>query len=145
MKSLIFWLGVGLWAQGVYAEVPGIKDGKQMVREIAAQVKDISTEELRREITDNPELVLIDIRLPGEIESQGGAIKAAQNINIPRGWLEFRVTAHTPDKNTPIVVYCGGSIRSPLAVHTLQQMGYTRVRNYPDGFLGWKAQGLPVE
>ncbi len=129
----------------VHAGVPGIKDGEQMTREIAPKVRDISTQELRREIEHNPNLVLIDIRMPSEVEAMGGAIKAPQNVNIPRGWLEFRVTGHTRSQDTPIVVYCGGNIRSPLAAHTLQQMGYRNVKNYADGFIGWKRQGLPVE
>ncbi len=129
----------------VSADVPGIKDGDQLTREIAAQVRDISTQELKREIERNPDLVLIDIRTPSEVEGMGGAIKAAQNVNIPRGWLEFRVTGHARRKDTPIVVYCGANIRSPLAAHTLQQMGYTNVRNYADGFIGWRKLGLPVE
>ncbi len=127
------------------AGTPGIKDGEQMTREIAAQVRNISTQELRREIERNPDLVLIDIRMPSEVEGMGGAIKAPQNVNIPRGWLEFRVTHHAQSKDTPIVVYCGANIRSPLAAHTLKQMGYTHVRNYADGFIGWRKQGLPVE
>lgn len=127
------------------AEVVGIKDGAQLTREVAAKVRNISTQELQNEIAHNPELVLIDIRMPDEIQSMGGAIKAPQNVNIPRGWLEFRVTGHALSKDTPIVVYCGGNIRSPLAAYTLQQMGYTNVKNYADGFIGWKRQGLPVE
>lgn len=136
---------IAVLSNAVYAEAPGIKDGAQMTREIAAQVRNISTDELRREIMTNPNLVLIDIRTPGEVEGMGGAIKAAQNINIPRGWLEFRVTQYARNANTPIVVYCGGNIRSPLAAHTLQKMGYTNVRNYADGFIGWRQRGLPVE
>lgn len=132
-------------SQPAWADVPGIKDGEQMTREIAAQVRNISTQELRREIERNPDLVLIDVRTPGEVEAMGGAIKAPQNVNIARGWLEFRVTQHARSKDTPIVVYCGANIRSPLAAHTLKQMGYTNVRNYADGFIGWRKQGLPVE
>ena len=128
-----------------YAEVPGIKDGTQMTHEIAAKLHTISTQELQHEIEHNPELVLVDVRTPSEIQSMGGAIKAPQNINIPRGWLEFRITGHAQNKDTPIVVYCGGNVRSPLAAYTLQQMGYTNVKNYADGFIGWKKQGLPVE
>lgn len=127
------------------AEVPGIKDGAQMTREIAAKVTNISTRDLQNEIARDPDLVLIDLRMPDEIKRMGGAIKAPQNVNIPRGWLEFRVTGRAQNKNTPIVVYCGANIRSPLAAYTLQQMGYTNVKNYADGFVGWKKQGLPVE
>lgn len=126
-------------------EVSGIKSGAELARAVTAQVATIDSATLQREIAQNPELVLIDVRLPGEIMAQGGQIKATQNVNIPRGWLEFRVMRHTPSKDTPIVVYCGGNIRSVLAAHTLQQMGYTQVRNYVDGFLGWKAQNLPID
>jgi rhodanese-related sulfurtransferase len=142
---LYICLAATLAVGAAHAEVVGIKDGAQMTREIAAKVRNISTQELRHEIELNPELVLIDIRMPDEIQSMGGAIKALQNVNIPRGWLEFRVTGHALSKDTPIVVYCGGGIRSPLAAYTLQQMGYTNVKNYADGFIGWKRQGLPVE
>jgi rhodanese-related sulfurtransferase len=127
------------------ADVPGIKSGAQITREIAPKIRTISTKDLRQLIEHNPSLVLIDIRTPTEIENMGGAIKAPQNVNIPRGWLEFRVQELAQTKDTPIVVYCGGNIRSPLAAYTLQQMGYTNVKNYAEGFIGWKAQGLPVE
>lgn len=126
-------------------DVPGIKDGNRLTQEVAGKVKDISTPDLQRAIAKIPDLVLIDIRMPDEIESMGGAIKAPQNVNIPRGWLEFRVTNYARSKDTPIVVYCGGNIRSVLAAHTLQQMGYTNVKNYADGFIGWKQKGLPVK
>lgn len=128
-----------------WAETAGVKTGAQMTQAIASQVKDISTQALQKELDSNPELVLIDIRMPSEIQSMGGAIKAAQNTNISRGWLEFSTPKQVTDKDTPIVVYCGANIRSPLAAHTLQQMGYTNVRNYADGYIGWKRAGLAVE
>ncbi len=142
LVSLFFIAPLSGFAQ---AEVKGIKDGAQLTRDVDVKVRDISTPELRHEIENNPDLVLIDIRMPDEIKAMGGAIKAPQNVNIPRGWLEFRVTGHAQSKDVPIVVYCGGNIRSILAAHTLQQMGYTNVKNYPDGFIGWKKKGLPVE
>jgi rhodanese-related sulfurtransferase len=126
-------------------DVPGIKDGNRLTQDVAGTVRDISTKDLQRAIEKIPDLVLIDIRMPSEIESMGGAIQAPQNVNIPRGWLEFRVTNYARSKDTPIVVYCGGNIRSILAAHTLQQMGYTNVKNYADGFFGWKEKGLAVK
>jgi len=128
----------------VSAKVEGVKSGDDMVKAVAASVKNISTAELKKEIDANPDLVLVDIRTFGEIKSMGGAIEATQNVNIVRGWLEFRIGKHAQSKDTPIVVYCGGNIRSPLAADTLSKMGYTDVRNYSDGFLGWKKAGLAV-
>lgn len=145
LTAILVLLLATVWSASAHAEVARIRDGAQMTRAVAHKVGDISTPDLRREIARNPELVLIDIRMPDEIRSMGGAIKATQNVNIPRGWLEFRATRHAQNKDTPIVVYCGGNVRSILAAHTLQQMGYTNVRNYADGFIGWKQHGLPVE
>ena len=128
----------------VQADVAGIKGGKQLQTEVAKHVKNISTVELKKLLADDLEVALIDIRLPSEIKSMGGAIKAQQNSNIPRGWLEWRVTNVALDKDTPIVVYCGANVRSPLAADTLMKMGYTHVKNYSDGYIGWKKAGLPI-
>ena len=126
------------------AGVPGIKSGGQLQVEALKHIKNIRTTELKKLLDDDPDVVLIDVRLPSEVTSMGGAIKADQNINIPRGWLEWRVTNVALKKDTPIVVYCGANIRSPLAADTLIKMGYTNVKNYSDGYLGWKKAGLPI-
>ena len=99
---------------------------------------------MKKLLTDNPEVALVDVRLPSEIKSMGGAIQAQQNVNIPRGWLEWRIMNVALNKNTPIVVYCGANVRSPLAADTLMKMGYTNVRNYAAGYIGWKRAGLSI-
>ena len=126
------------------AEVEGITSGDTLQAQAEKVTTDISTEDLKTLLDTNPDVVLIDIRTPTEIKRMGGAIKATQNINIVRGWLEFRVTGAAQSKDTPIVVYCGGNIRSPLAAETLQNMGYTNVKNYADGYLAWRKAGLPI-
>ena len=126
------------------ANVPGITTGAQLQAAAEKRTKIISTEELKKELDENLELILVDVRLPTEIKNMGGAIKVDQNRNIPRGWLEYRITSAALSKDTPIVVYCGAGIRTPLAADTLQKMGYTNVRNYSDGFIGWRNAGLPV-
>ncbi|MCK5918124.1 MAG: rhodanese-like domain-containing protein [Cocleimonas sp.] len=115
-----------------------------MQEEVAKKIKNISTTQLKKLLADDPEVALVDIRLPSEVKSMGGAIKAQQNTNIPRGWLEWRITNVALNKNTPIVVYCGANVRSPLAADTLMKMGYTNVKNYADGYIGWKRAGLPI-
>jgi len=128
----------------VQAGVSGIKGGDQLQAEVLKHVKNIRTAELKKLLADDPEVALIDVRLPSEVTAMGGAIKAQQNVNIPRGWLEWRVTNVALNKDTPIVVYCGANIRSPLAADTLMKMGYTNVKNYSDGYIGWKKAGLPI-
>lgn len=133
-----------LASSAIYAKVPGITTGEQLQAAAEKRTKVINTADLKKILNDDLDMVLIDVRLPSEIKAMGGAIKAPQNRNIPRGWLEYRVTSAALSKDTPIVVYCGAGIRTPLAADTLQKMGYTNVRNYSAGFLGWRDAGLAV-
>ncbi len=128
-----------------YAEVAGITTGAQLQTQAEKRTKVISTQDLKKALDENLDMVLVDVRLPSEITGMGGAIKAAQNRNIPRGWLEYRITSVALSKDTPIVVYCGAGIRTPLAADTLQKMGYTNVKNYSAGYIGWKRAGLPTQ
>jgi len=123
----------------------GITSGQQLQKQAESVTRDISTQELKTMLDDELEMVLIDIRTTDEVKNMGGTIDAIQNSVIPRGWLEFRVSKVAQNKDTPIVVYCGAGIRSPLAAKTLQDMGYTNVKNYSVGFLGWRKDGLPIK
>lgn len=145
-KELFFFLLLAIGVSpALQAKVPGITTAAKLQAEAEKRTQIISTEQLKKELDDNLELILVDIRLPSEIKNMGGSIKVEQNRNIPRGWLEYRITSAALSKDTPIVVYCGAGIRTPMAADTLQKMGYTNVRNYSDGYLGWKKAGLPTE
>ncbi|MFK5986405.1 MAG: rhodanese-like domain-containing protein [Pseudomonadota bacterium] len=119
-------------------------DGQSMFKEVNTRIKVIDSVNLKKMIDDKAEFVLLDVRMPTEIKRMG-SIDAAQNKEIPRGWLELRITNLVKDKNTPIVTYCGGGFRSAFAADTLTQMGYTNVKNYRDGFLGWEDKGFPAK
>jgi len=125
--------------------VDGIISGQEIQRQAEQETTIISTADLKTMIDEEPDLVLIDIRTHNEVDNMGGTIDATQNSIIPRGWIEFRVQRIAQDKDAPIVVYCGAGIRSPLVAKTLQDMGYTHVKNYAAGFIGWKNAGLPIK
>jgi rhodanese-related sulfurtransferase/glyoxylase-like metal-dependent hydrolase (beta-lactamase superfamily II) len=108
------------------------------------RIHNIDTQALKALLVTEKKLVLIDVRQASEIDTLGGAIHTQRNINIPRGWLEFRVEDTVANKDTPIVVYCGTNQRSPLAADTLMKLGYRNVKNYADAMTGWMAAGLPV-
>jgi rhodanese-related sulfurtransferase len=141
----LFSLAVLLIAPIVQADVAGIPTGFQIQAEAEKKTTLISTEELQKMLDNELDMVLIDIRTDTEIQNMDGKIDVPQNVHITRGWLEFRVQRVALSKDTPIVVYCGGGLRSPLAALTLQTMGYTNVKNYSAGFFGWKKAGLPVK
>jgi rhodanese-related sulfurtransferase/glyoxylase-like metal-dependent hydrolase (beta-lactamase superfamily II) len=106
-------------------------------------ISDISADDIAQLIDKSPDTLLIDVRTPSEIQ-QLGTIGLYQNINIPRGWLEFRVADSAPSFDTPIVVYCGTNVRSPAAAITLMDMGYTNVSNYSGGYFDWQEKGFDV-
>jgi rhodanese-related sulfurtransferase/glyoxylase-like metal-dependent hydrolase (beta-lactamase superfamily II) len=111
---------------------------------INKRINNIDTKTLKALVEKEKNLVLIDVRIPAEIDLLGGEIHTQRNINIPRGWLEFRVEDAVINKDTPIVVYCGTNQRSPLAADTLMKLGYSNVKNYADGITGWIDAGYPV-
>ncbi|MEZ5537756.1 MAG: rhodanese-like domain-containing protein [Thiolinea sp.] len=118
---------------------------KALLDEVKQRITNINTQELQDILKNHPETRLIDVRTPQEISLLGGHIDAPRHSNIIRGWLEMQIDSVIPDKDAPIVVYCGTNQRSPLAADTLMKMGYTNVKNYADGFFVWKDAGLPVE
>ncbi len=111
---------------------------------IRKSVPNITTQTLKTELAKNENMYLIDVRTIRETNIVGGTIKAKRNIIMPRGWLELRIEDEIKDKNAPIVVYCGTNRRSPLAVQTLIDMGYTNVRNYSGGYSAWLKAGLAI-
>ena len=106
------------------------------------QVPALKTATLKQWVDGDREFVLLDVRLPGEREA--GSIDPFREVDIPRGYLEFRAPDRLPDTGATIVVYCGTGKRSLLAALTLQRLGYTDVYNYADGLVGWKEAGHPV-
>ncbi|NPA71743.1 MAG: MBL fold metallo-hydrolase [Gammaproteobacteria bacterium] len=106
-------------------------------------VTNLNTQQLQQQMKNHPETLLIDVRTPQEINKQG-TIGLYQNKNIPRGWLEFKISEAAATKDTPIIVYCGQNLRSPLSAKTLTKLGYTNVKNYQDGFFKWQAANLDV-
>jgi len=119
-------------------------DPDKHLEEVRAKVKNITTEQLKAMLEKDRNLVVVDVRTQREVGIIGGMVGAPGTTIIPRGWLEFRIQNTAPDKDQPIVVYCGTNQRSPLAADLLTRMGYTNVMNYPGGYPAWQKAGLPI-
>ncbi len=147
MKKLLVLVALAapMFIQPAVADVEGVTSSGEWLKAAHQRVTDIDTQSLKTLLDKNPDVVLIDVRTPTEIKNMGGAIDAPQNINIPRGWLEFQIENKATTKDTPVVLYCGGGLRSTLAADTLQKMGYTNVKNYNEGYLTWEKKGLPIK
>ncbi|MGA3043790.1 MAG: rhodanese-like domain-containing protein, partial [Bryobacteraceae bacterium] len=65
--------------------------------------------------------LLIDVRE----DNEWAAGHAAGAVHLGKGIIERDIETQVPDKNTRLVLYCGGGYRSALAADNLQKMGYT--------------------
>ena len=143
MIKKLLTIATALGALNSQADIE-IVDGHKMLESVNKQIININTEELGKILNEDPNTVLIDVRSPSELKYTG-TIGRGQNVNIVRGWLEFQIAEHVKSKDTPIIVYCGKNLRSPLAAKKLETMGYTNVKNYSDGFYTWKEEMNPVK
>jgi molybdopterin/thiamine biosynthesis adenylyltransferase/rhodanese-related sulfurtransferase len=82
-------------------------------------------------------VTVLDVREPDEY-AEGALIGA---LHIPRGHLEAQVEGRILDKDTPVIVYCAGGVRSAFAAKTLGELGYTDVVSMAGGFGKWKDEG----
>jgi rhodanese-related sulfurtransferase len=121
------------------------KGYKDMLAEADAVVQSVSGEEMAAQL-QAPDVVMVDIRDPREIEREG-LIPGA--FHAPRGMLEFWIDPESPyHKPTfaeakTFVFYCASGWRSLLAAKLAQEMGLD-ARSLRGGFSEWKTAGRPV-
>ena len=82
-------------------------------------------------------VTVLDVREPDEYAE--GALVGA--LHIPRGHLEAQVEGRILDKESPVIVYCAGGIRSAFAAKTLAELGYSNVLSMAGGYGKWKDEG----
>jgi rhodanese-related sulfurtransferase len=113
----------------------------KLVEEAKARVRELSVEETRARLKDNPAARLIDVREDNEWQQS----HAADAEHLGRGIIERDVERAHPDKDAELILYCGGGFRSALAADNLQRMGYRRVYSMAGGWKAWQDAGAPVE
>src|SRR5437588_11452790 len=109
---------------------------KELIRDVKAQIREVSAEEARARAEKGA--VLVDVREPDEWAN--GHIPGA--VYIPRGFLELRIEEKVPDKSKEVVVYCAGGTRSAFGAKSLQDLGYTSVSSMAGGFGKRKESGF---
>src|SRR3989440_628730 len=117
------------------------KTYKQIMDEARQIVPEVSPEQVKARLDKGEHPVVLDVREKEEVRQ--GYVPGA--LSLPRGFLEMRVEEAVPEKNTPIVAYCGSGTRSLLAGRILKELGYTNVVSMRGGFTAWKNQGFPVK
>ncbi|MCU0226497.1 MAG: rhodanese-like domain-containing protein [Bryobacterales bacterium] len=85
--------------------------------------------------------LLVDTR--EESEFAAGHVKGA--LHLGKGIIERDIEAVVPDKDTKLVLYCGGGFRSALVADNLGKMGYTQAISLDGGWRALQASGLELE
>ena len=124
--------------QSIFATVGQVKQG----------LENLSVEQLKRELAQRDDLLLVDVREIQEYVDLG-AIPGARHA--PRGMLEFWADPASPyyrdyfQPDQRVVLYCAAGGRSALAAKALKDMGYPDVAHLEAGFNGWAKAGEAVE
>ena len=104
----------------------------EIANDAKSRVKEIGVADTLNRIASGANL--IDVREDNEwTESHA---KGAAHIG--RGVIERDIVGKFPDKNTELILYCGGGFRSALAADNLQKMGYRNVFSMSGGWTAWK-------
>lgn len=113
------------------------KTYKELMDEARAAVPEVTVDDVKARLENGQHPVLLDVREREEYRE--GHLEGA--LALPRGFMEMRVEEAVPDKETPVVAYCAGGVRSLIAARTLKEMGYTDVSSMAGGYTAWKNAG----
>jgi rhodanese-related sulfurtransferase len=125
-------------------EIPPPKDHSEgflkIVEDARKRIREVSIDRYLQLLAAGEAGQLIDVREDAEWD----AAHAANAIHLGKGVIERDIEHTFPDKNTRLVLYCGGGFRSALAADAIQKMGYTDVLSLEGGWRAILAAGLPI-
>ncbi|HBO13793.1 MAG TPA: sulfurtransferase [Halieaceae bacterium] len=114
-----------------------MKTAHDLVADAKARIHEVTPDEAEASLADID--LVIDVREPDEFREDHlpGA------VNIPRGMLEFKLTADPAleDRSRRVLVYCKTSGRAALSAVAMQEMGYLHVASIAGGIDAWREAG----
>jgi hydroxyacylglutathione hydrolase len=102
--------------------------------ELIEPLSRLSVDALIDRIRTVPNLVLVDVRNPGEVAL--GTIPGARAISLPALLRQIDQL----DPTAPTVVFCAGGYRSAIASSLLRSHGFTDVSDLIGGYNAWSTQ-----
>ncbi len=112
-----------------------------IVNDARQRIHEIDIAEYKRLCESGNSGQLVDVREDNEWEGN----HALGAIHLGKGIIERDIETTFPDKNTRLILYCGGGYRSALAADNLQKMGYTNVVSLDGGWRAIEVSGLPLQ
>lgn len=113
----------------------------KLVNDAKTRVRETDIEGYKGMRSRGEKHVLVDVR--EDHEFQAGHVKGA--VHMSKGTIERDIEGKFPDKETTLVLYCGGGFRSALVADNLQKMGYTNPISLDGGWRALKESGLELE
>jgi len=102
----------------------------KLVNELRPSVTEITVDQAREHLGQNPKAILVDVR--EDIEWANG--HATQAVHLGKGILERDIEKAIPDRGAEIIMYCGGGFRSILTADVARRMGYRNVASLVGGY-----------
>jgi len=102
----------------------------KLVNELRPKVTEITVDQAREHLGQNPRAILVDVR--EDIEWANG--HATQAVHLGKGILERDLEKVIPDRDAEIIMYCGGGFRSILTADVARRMGYRNVASLAGGY-----------
>ena len=112
----------------------------RLVQDAKKRIKETDFTDIKKKLDAREPMILVDTR--EDSEWARGHIPGA--LHLGKGIIERDIEKAIPDKDTTIVLYCGGGYRSALAADNLQKMGYRNVLSMDGGWRGWTEAGFPI-
>lgn len=100
-------------------------------------MKELSQEEWQKQLQNDKEAVILDVRTEEEVEE--GYIPNSKNIDIYKG-QGFINEVEKLDKSKHYYIYCRSGKRSSQACTLLDQMGFSETYNLLGGFSEWEGE-----
>ena len=112
-----------------------------LVNDAKSRVKEIDIEGYKQMVASGDPHMLVDIRE----DNEWAAGRVAGAVHLGKGIIERDIEQTAPDKDTTLVLYCGGGFRSALAADALQKMGYTSAISLDGGWRALQTSGLALD
>jgi rhodanese-related sulfurtransferase len=113
----------------------------KLVDDAKSRIREVDVQQTQARLRENPDARLIDVREDNEWD-EAHAVGAE---HLGKGIIERDIEVKAPDKDTELILYCGGGFRSALVADVLQRMGYRNVFSMAGGWKAWKDSGAPIE
>jgi len=100
-------------------------------------MQDLTQEQWRNQINENPEAIIVDVRT--EEETEEGIISNAIHIDI-RNAPAFMEKVESLDRTGSYYLYCRSGNRSGQACMIMDSLGFSETYNLLGGMLEWEGE-----